>query len=128
MKPSKNTIKWLSRLMLVLTIFAQGIVAANACISPGASPEQAYVIAHPDDAMPCHEAKNHNANACLVHCTNADQINGDQYQIPVSAPVNVIAWAGSQPHTVPDQPAISAQPPVLDTDPPIPIRFCTFLN
>ena len=115
--------------MLVLVLFAQGMIAASACNSPAASPEQAYVIAHPDDeTMPCHEAKNHNANACLVHCTNADQINADQHQLPVSAPANVIAWVSSLPQPEPVQPAISSQPLVLDTGPPIPIRFCSFLT
>jgi len=114
--------------MLVLAMFAQGIVAASACMSPTASPEQVYVIPHPEDAMPCHEAKSHNANVCLVHCTNGDQVSVDQHHIPVSAPLSVIAWASSQPQTVPIQPTVSAQPLVLDTGPPIPIRFCTFLN
>ena len=128
MKLSQRSINWLSRLMLVMVLLAQGILAASACISSTASPEQAFSIPHPDDVMPCHEAKNHNANACLVHCTQADQVNGDQQQIFVSAPVSVIAWASSQPQTTPIQPAISSQPLVLDTGPPIPIRYCTFLN
>ena len=129
MKLPQRTIKYLSRLMLILALFAQGIIAASACVSPSASPEQAYVISHPgEDSMPCHEAKKHNANACLAHCTNADQINVDQHHIPVLAPVSVIAWASSQPQTEPVQPSISTQPLVLNTGPPIPIRFCTFLN
>lgn len=129
MKLAQYRIKWLARLMLVLVLFAQGIVAANACISPAASPEQAYAMAQQDDeAMPCHEEESPNANACLAHCTQSDQISVDQHHIPVAVPVSVIAWVSSQPPAQHIRPVISPEHLVLDTGPPIPIRFCSFLN
>ena len=69
MKLSQRNTKWLARLMLGLVLFAQGVVAANACVAPVASPAQAYVVGQDDEAMPCHEEENSNANACLSHCT-----------------------------------------------------------
>lgn len=129
MKLAQRKIKWLARLMLGLVLFTQGIVAANACIAPTASPMQAYTMALQDDAaMPCHEEETPNANACLEHCTQSDQISVDQHHIPVAAPVSVIAWASSQPQAQQIRPVTSPEHLALDTGPPIPIRFCSFLN
>jgi len=127
MKLAQRNIKWLARLMLVLVLFAQGIIAANACVAP--SPAQAYSMAQQDDeAMPCHEEEIPNANACLSHCTQSDQISVDQHHVPFAAPLSVIAWASSQPQTQHIRPAASFEHLALDTGPPIPIRFCSFLN
>jgi hypothetical protein len=125
MKLAQRKIKWLARLMLVLVLFAQGMVAASACVASG--PTQAYGIAQQDDeAMPCHEEEN--ANACLSHCTQSDQISADHHSVPLAAPVNAIAWVSIQPQTQQNHPAISFKYLALDTGPPIPIRFCSFLN
>jgi hypothetical protein len=115
--------------MLGLVLFAQGIIAANACVASEANPVQAYSMSQQDDeAMPCHEEESPNANACLVHCTQADQISVDQAHLPIAAPVSVIAWVSSLPHAQPIRQRISIEHLVLDTGPPIPIRFCSFLN
>jgi hypothetical protein len=127
MKLAQRKIKWLARLMLVLVLFAQGIVAANACVA--SSPAQAYTMAQQDEeAMPCHEEETPNANACLSHCTQSDQISADQHEAPVAAPTSVIAWASIQPQAQHLHPTFSPQPLALDTGPPIPIRFCSLLN
>jgi hypothetical protein len=129
MKLAQRKIKGLARLMLVLVLFAQGIVAANACVAPTASPGQAYTMAQQDDeAMPCHEEENSNANACLAHCTQSDQISVDQHNVPLAAPVSVIVWVSNQPPAQHIRPVIFPEHLVLDSGPPIPIRFCSFLN
>lgn len=92
MKLAQRKIKWLARLMLGVVLFAQGMVAANACIAPDAGPVQAYVIEHDDEVTPCHEEETSNANACLNHCTQPDQISMDQHSMPLAAPVSVMAW------------------------------------
>jgi hypothetical protein len=127
MKLAQRKIKWLARLMLVLMLFAQGIVAANACIETAASPVQAYSMAQQEDeAMPCHDDLN--ANACLASCTQSDQVNVDQHTVPLAAPVSAIAWVSNQPPAQHLRPVIFPEHLVLDTGPPIPIRFCSFLN
>ena len=127
MKLAQRQIKWLARLMLVLVLFAQGIVAANACVAFSAA--QAYSMAMQDDeAMPCHEEEIPNANACLSHCTQSDQISVDQHNVPLAAPVSVLAWASIQPQEQHFRPAMSFEHLALDTGPPIPIRFCSLLN
>lgn len=127
MKLAQRKVKWLARLMLVLVLFAQGIVAANACVA--SSPAQAYTMEqHDDAAMPCHEEETPNANACLSHCTQSDQVSVDQQHTPIHAPVSVIAWASIQPQAQHIPPVIYSAPLALDTGPPIPIRFCSFLN
>lgn len=127
MKLAQRKIKWLARLMLVLVLFAQGIVAANACVA--SSPAQAYSMEqHDDDAMPCHEEETPNANACLSHCTQSDQVSVDQHDAPIHAPVSVIAWANTQPQAQHTPSVTYSEPLALDTGPPIPIRFCSLLN
>jgi len=133
MKLAQRKIKWLARLMLGLTLFAQGVVAADACVAPDASPAHAYTQAqagaaeHDVDAMPCHDEETPNANACLAHCTQSDQISADQHNAQLAAPVSVLNWIITQPQTRHIRPVISAEHLVLDTGPPIPIRFCSFL-
>jgi hypothetical protein len=127
MQLARPKIKWLTRLMLVLILFAQGIVAANACVSPTAGAVQAFAQVQPE-AMPCHEhsRKTPNANACLEHCTQSDQVNVDQHSVPMAAPVSIIAWVSPPLQYILQ--SVSAVLPAPDTGPPIPIRFCSFLN
>ena len=128
MKLAQRKIKWLARLMLGVALFAQGIVAASACIVPSAGPVQAYAIVQDEAAAPCHDAEVPNANACLAHCTQTDQISVDQHSVPVAAPANVVTWLAPFPQMQQERPTITSQYVVLDTGPPIPIRFCSFLN
>ncbi len=127
MKLAQRKIKWLSRLMLGLVLFAQGIVAATACIVPDTSAVQAYVIEQNAGAIPCHDEKLSNANACLGHCTQPDRISVDQHNVPLAAPVSVISWATIQLQAQSMHLAISSEYLALNTGPPIPIRFCSFL-
>ena len=129
MKLTQHKIKWLARLMLGLVLFAQGIVAANACVAPNAGPAQAYTIAQDaDEAMPCHDEEIPNANACLAHCDQADQISVDQHNATVAAPVSVATWLVPFAQMQLERPAIAPEYVALDTGPPIPVRFCSFLN
>ena len=127
MKLAQLKIKWLSRLMLGLVLFAQGIVAANACIVPSASPSQAYAIEQNAGVMPCHEEEITNDNACLGHCTQTDRISVDQYNVPLAAPVSVVSWVTTRPQVQSMRPASSPEYLALNTGPPISIRFCSFL-
>ncbi len=127
MKLAQRKIKWLSRLMLGLVLFAQGIVAANACIAPTASVAQAYVIEQNAGVMPCHDEKLSTANACLGHCTQSDRISVDQHNVSIAAPVSVISWAITQPQAQSLHLVISPEYLALNTGPPISIRFCSFL-
>ncbi len=127
MKLAQRKIKWLSRLMLGLVLFAQGIVAATACVAPSASPVQAYAIEQNAAAMPCHDEKLSNANACLGHCTQSERISVDQHNVQLAAPVSVISWATTQLQAQPLRLAISPEYLALNTGPPISIRFCSFL-
>jgi len=129
MKLSQNKIKWLARLMLGLVLFTQGVIAANACDLPSASPAQAYDVAQQDeDAMPCHEEETSNANVCLSHCTQSDQISVDQHQAPLAMSTAVVLHVVEPQPTQRILPATSFEQLALDTGPPIPIRFCSLLN
>lgn len=128
MKLAQRKIRWLARLVLVLALFAQGVVAANACVAPAAGPAQAFAGAPNDETAPCHDEEISNANACLAHCTQADQIGVDQHTLHLAAPVSVIGWASAQPQARNIRPIAVAEQIAPDTGPPLPIRFCSFLN
>ena len=114
--------------MLALVLFAQGIVAASACLTPDAGPVQAYTAAQDGEAAPCHEDEIVNANACLMHCTQADQVNADQHSALLATPASVIGWASAQPPATGIRQIAAADRITPDTGPPLPIRFCSFLN
>lgn len=127
MKLAQCKIRWLARLMLVLVLFAHGIVAASACVM--SSPAQAYSMElHEDEPMPCHEEELPNVNACLSHCVQADQISLDQHSATIAAPASRITWLTPFPQIQPDHPKATYDHVAPDTGPPIPIRFCSLLN
>lgn len=127
MKLAQCKIRWLARLMLALVLFAHGIVAASACVM--SSPAQAYGMEqHEDEAMPCHEEETPNANACLVHCAQPDQISVDQHSATIAVPASLVTWLTPFPQIQQDRPKIAPEHVALDTGPPIPIRFCSLLN
>lgn len=128
MKLAPGKIRWLARLMLALVLFAQGVVASGACLTPDAGPVQAYAAAQGDESAPCHEEEITNANACLAHCTQADQVSADQHSFQLAAPVSVIGWASARPPVTDNLQIAAADQIVPDTGPPFPIRFCSFLN
>ncbi|TXT25302.1 MAG: hypothetical protein FD134_1113 [Gallionellaceae bacterium] len=125
---AQNKIRWLARLMLALVLFAQGVVAASACVDPDAGPAQAYAVAQGEGAAPCHEEEISNANACLSHCTQPDQISADQHDAPVAPPTGVIGWASARPPATDIRQLAAAEQIAPDTGPPLSIRFCSFLN
>lgn len=130
---TQRTMKWLARLMLGLVLFGQGVVAANACVTPDASAVHAFSSAAMADDMAmdsCHEHEDQmpNANACLSHCTQSDQI-ADQHVVSLAAPVSVAVQVLPQPEALATSfPKARFEPLAFNSDPPIPIRFCTFLN
>ena len=126
MKITQHKTRWLSRLMLVVALFAQGILAANACVSPSASAVQALAMERVAEPMPCHEAKMPNVNECLMHCTQSDQVNVDQQHMSAVVFNDVVLHVALPPMQYMAL-AIDYPPLVFDTGPPISIRFCSFL-
>lgn len=112
--------------MLVAALFAQGILAAHACVAPDASAAHAVSAETVVPAMPCHESAKFNANECLMHCTQSDQVNLDQHNM-LAAPVDELVLLVAIPAL--QHPALTAinSPQLLDTGPPLSIRFCSFL-
>ncbi len=121
MKPTLHTRRWTGRLMMALVLFAQGVVSANSYAAPAAP---AAAPAH--HAMACHEKQLPSSSTCLSHCAQADQISIDQVAAP-AAPAAVASWKISLPALPRLTPAVRQQQVALDTGPPIPIRFCSFL-
>jgi hypothetical protein len=124
MKLSSITNRWIVRLMLALGMFAQGIVAVHAC---EVMHSQALAVKESDmTKMHCHHNSNStNTNACLEHCTMGNQISIDQVVADFVTP-NKITLVVAIPADVNVLPTHVNSSLVLDTGPPVSIRFCSF--
>jgi hypothetical protein len=115
------------RLCLVLVIFSQYAIAAQACNSLKAMPTAAFEqVAHHH----CHDEENSaNPNACLMHCLQGDQAPVSHETAPVAQLAAMPAGTPAVVQISPWQP-FSPQPPILAvaSGPPIPILYCRFLN
>jgi hypothetical protein len=126
MKLSSHTTRWIARLMLGLALFAQGVVAANACDVLRGNATQAFAVKEAEATeMPCHEEASSNANACLAHCTQGDQVSVDQSSHVFVAP-NVVTLVVDAPAQVAVTPSYFTSRAALNTGPPVSIRFCTY--
>ena len=110
----------ISRLTLGLMVFAQLSLAAHACML--SAPSSAF---NPAADAVCHNADKFNPNACLTHCTEANQTSG-AYEI-AALPAAILPVLQLDLFEVAAAPAVPAQP-VAHTDPPQTILFCCFLN
>ena len=111
-----------SRLTLGLMVFAQLSLVAHACTLPDSAPGGAF---NPAADAVCHHADKFNPNACLSHCTEANQTSG-AYEVPAT-PAATLPVLQLALFEVAAAPAVSAQP-VAHYDPPQTILFCCFLN
>ena len=126
MKFSSHTTRWIARLILGLALFAQGVLTANACDGLHASATQAFAAKAADMAgMPCHDEDSPNANACLAHCTQGDQVNVDQLS-PAFIPARVVALVAVVPASSVVLTSYFTSRILLNTGPPVSIRFCSF--
>lgn len=126
MQFSQLTTRKIARLMFGLMLFAQGIVTAGACDVLRSNAAQAFATEQNDVAeMHCHDEVVSNANACLVHCTQGDQVSIDQV-VPFFVAPSVVTLMVDAPLTIASAPSSLASQITLDTGPPVSIRFCSF--
>jgi len=101
-------------------LFAQAAVAANACLRPLSAPAAAGA----QPSAHCEAQQAASLNLCLYHCADQSERYTPQPVIPAATlPLLSI----TQTAFVPD---VSLRPRVTTAathDPPIPIRFCSFL-
>jgi hypothetical protein len=126
MKFSQRKIKLFTRLMLVAGLFAQGTLAAHACVTSVDSAAMVHANESVTEAMPCHKVEKTNANACLMHCTQDSQVNLDQHSIAV-LPVTENVLFVEMPEVQYSHVTISHTTEALNTGPPLSIRYCSFL-
>ncbi len=119
-----RTLRKIARLMLGVVLFAQGVVAVNACDLLNGKVEHAF-IAPAATEMPCHEHPAANANVCFVHCTQGDQVNVDHVVPPFITPSTVVLTV-ALPEVRAAKPVSTAARVALDTGPPLSVRFCSF--
>ena len=111
-----------SRLTLGLIVFAQLSLAAHACMLPDSALSGAF---NPAVDAVCHNADKFNPNACLTHCTEANQTSG-AYEVP-AIPAATLPVLRLDLFEVAAAPAVPAQP-VPYTNPPQTILYSRFLN
>jgi hypothetical protein len=108
-------------LLLLTVLFAQAAVAANACLTPSSMRAQPMANAA---SSHCEQSDEVSLNLCLYQW--ADQADQNTTPPAIAAPIVVIL-------TVPDavQRLLPWISPIIagyaGHDPPIPIRFCSFL-
>jgi hypothetical protein len=125
MKFPSHTIRIIARLMLGLFLFAQGVVAANACNVFGAA-EQAFAVKQSySTKMHCHEETTSNSNVCLVHCTQGDQVNVNHVN-PIFVAPSIVALVVNVPSLVPVPSLYFTSRIALNSGPPVSIRFCSY--
>lgn len=132
MNLTRYTNRFLARLLVGVVVFAQGMMAADVYAIPSASVRTAAVVMPAQEtmsAMPCHEdkVKAPSVGGCLTHCSQADQVNAD-HQVPFAAPIGTASWNVAAPAAERVSRAVIRLREVADTGPPLPIRFCSFLN
>jgi len=115
-------------MMLAAVLFAQGTLAAHACVAPDASAVRALVTDNVVEVMPCHEADKakENSNACLMHCTQSDQVNLDQ-QAVAAVHIGDVVLHVALPAVQHKMQAAQYSLMPLNTGPPLSIRYCSFL-
>lgn len=119
--------RYLTRLILVIMLFTQGILAAHACVEPNAGAVLSLSSQQTSDAiMPCHVAAKVSVNECLMHCTQADQVNHDPHVMTVVPASEMTILVVSPPLKYTLAPSVYT-PLVLNTGPPLAIRFCSYL-
>ena len=113
--------------MLGTVLFAQGVVAANACDVLRGNVNQAFASQVVEvGETHCHDEGSSNANACLDHCTQGDRVNVDQVTHVFAAP-GVAVLVAEVPVQVAITPSFLASSSVgINTGPPVSIRFCSF--
>jgi len=89
MNLTQRKIKHWAQLMLAVVLFAQGTLAAHACVSAPDTLLQRIAAEAVVEVMPCHQVEDNNLNACQMHCTQSEQLNLDQ-QNPVAVAVSEV--------------------------------------
>jgi hypothetical protein len=115
-------------LCLALALFSQFAMAAQACTSLQGTPTAAFK--QEAGHHHCHEGRGSvNPNACLMHCLQGDQAPVPVEAVPVAQFSAIAGGIPAAPRTAAWQPDLP-QPQILavDSGPPIPIRYCRFLN
>ena len=109
-------------LMLALLLFAQAAQAALPCLTAGSDPVMAYSD-HDDEA--CRHTAN--PNACLTQCNDAAQPASHGDLSALAAPLTAVLTV---PQPLPARVAYSCDAVGLRVapDPPISIRYCSYLN
>jgi hypothetical protein len=113
----------IARVLLVCLVFTQAALAASGCFMSSAGFANVAATAETAD---CDDTGSMNLNLCLAHCS-ADSQSLDANVLPVVAPPPALLLVVPLAiHSeLPPRPRFTSVE--RTSDPPIPIRFCSFL-
>ncbi len=124
MRISRHGLRVFSRLVLLVLLSAQGIHAAQACFADAKRPTMAFSGGHCGTPG---QSGHVDPNACLSQCLQSDQSSsGHQVELPGPMLATVLVLP-SEPSVHVSSVLWHAAQRVLETGPPAPIRFCSFL-
>ena len=116
---ARKNVRGAARWLMVVLLFAQVAVAANACLAASSARVDAVAAASHEGC----DMQQDNLNLCLYHC--ADQYNTSAPEFIVFPPA-VIAFLAPMPVVTATPPSGAWSVVGRATGPPIPIRNCCF--
>ncbi len=111
-----------TRCAIFTVLFAQAAIAANACLQPRSVPAFEAVT---QASTHCDTEKRANLNLCFYQ--HADQSDQHPQQHVIAASAAPILTVAESTVGARDGARLSILPGAATHDPPIPIRFCSFL-
>jgi hypothetical protein len=121
---SRHRLARIACALLMFLFFAQAALAASGCLMPGSGLAKALAAA---EKSGCSGEGSMNLNLCLAHC-NSDSQSLDTGELPVSTlPSSVVLVV--PPVGCPERLTLAVAVVCVErtSEPPIPIRFCSFL-
>ncbi len=118
---SRHRLPRIARLVLVFLFFSQAALAASGCLMPASGLAKAMT---PTKESGCSDKGSMNLNLCLAHC-NAGSQSLDTGELAVSAPPSSVVLVVPLVD-YPERLTLSVVRVERTSDPPIPIRFCSF--
>jgi hypothetical protein len=117
---SRTFVAWI---VLLALGFTQMALAAEPCMQPVMTAADAFVTAAQDD---CHHPDVASANLCLKQCTGGDRVSFSTLAVVAPPPMMPVLMLPLSTDGARSRGMAMARVDII-VDPPIPIRFCSFL-
>lgn len=120
LKQASHAVVWI---VLLALGFTQMALAAEPCMQPAMIAADAFVTAGEDD---CHHPSAASANLCLKQCVGSDRVSFNTLTVVAPPPMMPVLMLPLPTDGICSHGMAMARVDII-VDPPIPIRFCSFL-